>query len=86
MQRADRDGEFRHVLGVRHAQAVLSHVLDMRGPGIDIGHVLAGLNHVGAGISADRARSDKDNFFLAMISSRPERSAAGAPITTPNPD
>ena len=30
----------------------------MLGPGIDEGHVLAGLHHVGAGIAADRARAD----------------------------
>ena len=62
VQRAHRHGEFRLLHGVRHAQAVLSHVLDMRGPGIDERHVLAGLHHMGAGISADRTRSDNGNL------------------------
>ena len=39
-------------------------MLDMRRPRIDEGHVLAGLHHMGAGIAADRARSDK-GYFLA---------------------
>ena len=46
------------VHGVGDAQPVLAHVLDMLGPGIDEGHVLAGLHHMRAGIAADRARSD----------------------------
>jgi hypothetical protein len=43
---------------VRHEQAVLSHVLNVRRPGIDESYVLAGLHHVGAGIPADRTRSE----------------------------
>jgi hypothetical protein len=43
---------------VGDAQAVLPHVLDMLGPWIDERHVLARLHHMGAGIPADRARSD----------------------------
>jgi hypothetical protein len=39
-------------------------MLDMLGPGIDEGDVLARLHHVGTGISADRAGSD-DRYFLA---------------------
>ena len=57
VQRAHRHGELRHVPGVGDAQAVLAHVLDMLGPGIDEGHVLAGLHHMRAGIAADRPRS-----------------------------
>ena len=64
VQRAHRHGEFRLGHRVGDAQAVLSHVLDMRGPRIDEGHVLAGLHHVRAGIAADRARPD-DGDFLA---------------------
>src|SRR5262245_27256266 len=55
--------ELRHVLGVRHAQSVLAHVVDMRGPGIDEGHVFTALHHMSAGVSADRASSD--NGYLA---------------------
>src|ERR1700682_3667831 len=62
MQRAHRNREFRDVLGVGDAQAVLPHVLDMLGPGIDERHVLARLHHMGAGIPADRTRSD-DSYF-----------------------
>ena len=43
---------------------VLSHVLDVRRPGIDERHVLAGLHHMGAGVAADRARSDDGDFLL----------------------
>ena len=52
------------VHGVGDAQAVLPHVLDMLGPGIDERHVLAGLHHMRAGIAADRARSD-DRYLPA---------------------
>jgi len=49
---------------VGDAQAVLAHVLDMLGPWIDEGHVLASLHHVGAGIPADSACAN-DCYFLA---------------------
>ena len=39
-------------------------MLDMRRPGIDEGHVLAGLHHMGAGVAADRACANK-GYFLA---------------------
>ena len=67
MQRAHGDGEFRHVPGVRHAQAMLSHMLDVLGPGIDERHVLAGLHHMGAGIAADRTRSDDGNLLAHAV-------------------
>jgi hypothetical protein len=63
MERAHRHGEFRLLHRMRHAQPMLSHMLDMRRPGIDECHILAGLHHVRAGITADRTRSDKGNFF-----------------------
>ena len=84
--------EFRDVLGVGDAQAVLSHVLDMRGPGIDEGHVLARLHHMRAGITADRARSDNRDLpahaflpaFLAAEASAPTGfSANGEPRQQP---
>ena len=70
------------------AQAVLSHVLDMLGPRIDEGHVLAGLHHMGAGIAADRARSDNGNlpahaFLPAFLAA--EASAPVGLITTVEP-
>ena len=52
------------------AQAVLAHVLDMLGPGIDEGDVFAGLHHMGAGISADRAGSDDCNPAAHAVLSR----------------
>jgi hypothetical protein len=60
---AHRHGEFRLLHRVGDAQAVLSHVLDMLRPRVDEGYVFAGLHHVGAGIAADRAASDKGDFF-----------------------
>ena len=50
--------ELRHVHGVGDAQPVLAHMLDMLGPGIDEGDVLARLHHMSTGIAADGARSD----------------------------
>src|SRR5208283_4757234 len=57
-----RHGEFRLPHGVRHAQTMLAHLIDMGGPRIDERHILAGLHHMGAGIAADRARSDDGNL------------------------
>ena len=58
MQRAHGNREFRDVPGVGDAQAVLPHVFDMLGPWVDERDVLAGLHHMGAGVAADRTRSD----------------------------
>jgi hypothetical protein len=66
VQRAHGNLEFRDVLGVGDAQAVLSHVLDMIGPWIDERDVLARLHHMRAGISADRTRSD-DRYLPAHV-------------------
>jgi len=65
MQGAYGHTEFRHVLGVRHTQSVLSHVIDMRGPGVDEGNVLTGLHHMSAGIPADRTSSD-NRYLVAQ--------------------
>jgi hypothetical protein len=67
VQRAHRHGELRLLHGVGHAQAVLAHVLDMRRPRIDERHVLAGPRHVGAGVAADRSRSDNHNLAAHFI-------------------
>jgi hypothetical protein len=61
---------------MRHAQPVLSHVLDVLGPWVDEGHVLAGLHHVRAAIAADRARAH-DNDFLAAHADLPEAQQSG---------
>ncbi len=37
------------------------HALDMLGPGVEEGHILAGLSHVRAGIAADGAGADYRN-------------------------
>src|SRR5262249_57723327 len=58
VQGAHGHAEFRHVHGLRHAEAMLSHLLDVGGPRIDERHVLAGLYHRGADIAAHRTRSD----------------------------
>jgi hypothetical protein len=69
---------------MRHAQPVLSHVLDMGGPGIDEGDVLAGLHHMRTGISADRTGPDDGDFLLAHASSRTlacQNSSTGAAVS-----
>jgi hypothetical protein len=43
---------------------MLLHVIDMRGPWIDEGHILASLHHMGAGIPANRTRSN-DGYLPA---------------------
>src|SRR4051794_1862467 len=48
---------------MRDRQPVLFHVIDMLGPEIDKGHVLARLDHVRAGIAADRPGADHRNFL-----------------------
>ena len=63
VQRAHRHGELGDVLGVRDAQPVLAHVLDVLGPGIDEGDVLAGLHHVRADVAADGACADDGDFL-----------------------
>src|ERR1700754_1364361 len=74
VQRAHRDRKFLDVHGVGDAQAVAPHVLDMLGPWVDEVHVLARLHHMGAGIAADRTRSDNRYFpahaFLPYSHSR----------------
>ena len=42
-------------------------LLDMRGPRIDERHILAGLHHMSAGITADRACSDDDNLAAHSV-------------------
>jgi len=63
-------------------------VLDMLGPWIDERHVLARLHHMGAGIAADRARSDDSYFpthaFLPALLAA-EASAPAGLITTVEP-
>ena len=63
-------------------------MLDMLGPGIDEGDVLARLHHMGAGIAADRTRSD--NRYLPAHAVLPafalaEASAAAGFITSGEP-
>ena len=53
VKRAHRDREFRNIHRVGDAQPVFAHMLDMFGPGIDEGDVLAGLHHMRTGIAAD---------------------------------
>jgi hypothetical protein len=62
VQRAHRNGEFRNVPGMGDAQAVLPHVLDVFGPWIDEGDVLAGPHHMGTGVAADGPCSDDGDF------------------------
>jgi hypothetical protein len=60
---ARRHREFGDVLGVRDAQPMLAHVLDVLGPRVDERHVLAGLHHMRTGIAADRACADNGDFL-----------------------
>ena len=62
MQRAHRHGELRHVMAWVTRRPCLLHVLDMLGPGIDEGDVLARLHHMRPGIAADGARSHDDDL------------------------
>ncbi len=62
VERAHRHGEFGDLLGVRDAQPVRLHVVDVLGPGIDERHVLARPRHVRARIPADRSRPDDGNL------------------------
>ena len=82
VQRAHRDRELRHVLGVGDAQPVLLHVLDVLGPGVDERHVLARLHHVRARIAADRARPDDRNLAAHALLRRQGRPL---PLTSLDP-
>ena len=77
VQRAHRHGEFRLLHGVGHAQAVLAHVFDMLGPGIDEGHVFARSHHVGARIATDGAGSDEGDFLLTHPQFYPDTTRHG---------
>ncbi len=88
VERAHGHGKFRHIAGVRDAQPVLAHRLHVLGPRVDEGHVLAGLHHVRAGISPDRARPDDRNlpahaFLPACLTA--EGSAPAGQATTVAP-
>jgi hypothetical protein len=88
MQRAHGNREFRDVLGVGDAKAVVPHVLDMLGPWIDERHVLASLHHMGAGIPADSTSPDDrylpTHVFLPAFPTA-EASAPAWLITTVEP-
>ncbi len=43
---------------MRHAQAMGTHMLDMRGPGVDERHILACLHHMRPGIAAHGTGTD----------------------------
>jgi hypothetical protein len=62
MERTHRHSEFRLLHRMRHAKPVLTHMLDVSGPWIDKGDVFAGLDHVRAGIAADRADAEYRNL------------------------
>jgi len=70
MQGPHLDREWRLALVMGDAQAVLLHLLDMRRPHVDQGHILAGAGHVGSGVAADR--SDPDHRDPLAHHSSPE--------------
>src|SRR5262249_60051989 len=65
---------------MRDREPVLFHVLDMLGPEIDEGHVLAGLDHMRAGIATDRARAHHRNLLARRHKSSSNRSGPRAAI------
>ena len=67
VQRTHRHGEFRLLHCMCHAQPVRPHVLDMRRPRIDESHVLAGLHHMRARITADRAGPDNGDLLAHLL-------------------
>ena len=52
-------------MDVGDAQAMLMHVFDVVGPGIDEGHVFAGGRHMGPRVAADRAGAHEGDFVFA---------------------
>ena len=68
LQFGDMQGAGRHrkrldIAQMGDRQPMLFHVLDVLGPEIDKGHVLAGLDHMRAGIAADRSRAHHRNLL-----------------------
>src|SRR6516165_9405115 len=82
----DRKRLFAFVVG--DAQAVLLHLLDMRRPKIDEGHILAGARHVRSGVTAHRAHADDRDPFAHNSSPHIPQAPAGwlMPILAPHPD
>ena len=68
VQCAHRHREFRHVPRMGHAQTMRTHVLDVLGPRVDEGHILARLHHVRPGIAAHGTGAD-DCYLLAHCAS-----------------
>jgi hypothetical protein len=69
---------------VGDAQAVLPHVLDMLGPGVDEGDVLARLHHVRARIPPDRTGADDRDSLphgVLLAIPMPQDSAPVGPTT-----
>src|SRR5271170_4953902 len=65
MKGAHRNGERLDIPDMRDRQPVRLHVLDMLGPEIDKGHVFAGLDHMRAGIAADRSGAHHRNLLTS---------------------
>jgi len=82
----DRKRLFAFVVG--DAQAVLLHLLDMRRPEIDEGHILAGARHMRPGIAAHRAHAAHRDPFAHNSSLHMPQAPAGrlTPILAPDPD
>src|SRR5208282_3269845 len=86
MQRARLDRERLDNADMGDPQAVLADGVDVFRPRIDIGHVLAGLHHMGTGITANRPCTD-DRYFLLRhhVFSRLRFAARLAARSVPDP-
>ena len=89
MQRARLHGEFRHIAQMRDAQARVAHRLHMLGPGVNEGHILPRLDHMRAGITANRTRTENRYSWLhraspvsagAMVSPESDRGKRGVSV------
>src|SRR5262245_42110127 len=83
MQGARGHAKFGHILGVRHPQAMLAHVLHVRRPRVDESDILTRRHHVCTDVAADGAGADaRDPFahpdLLATASAEAYRGFAPA--------
>ena len=68
MQRARLHGEFRHIAQMRDAQPRLAHGFNMLRPGVNEGHILPRLDHMRAGVTANRTRTENRYSWLHRVS------------------